>query len=177
MIEVWKDVVGYEGLYQVSNFGKVRSLAYGKKRILKQQERQHGYLSVCLYGRGGNKRNFRQVSVHRLVAEAFISNPMSLPEVNHIDENKQNNAATNLEWVTHKENCSTDSMIKRHTERQTLKPNYHKSVSQYTISGEYIATYYSAREAMRKTGVGYSNICSSMKEHRTAGGYYWRYAD
>lgn len=177
MIEIWKDVVGYEGLYQVSDFGRVRSLAYGKERILKQQERQHGYLSVCLYGRGGNKRNFKQISVHRLVAEAFIPNPKKLSEVNHIDEDKKNNKLENLEWVSHQENCSTPSLVARHRERQMRKPNCHKSVEQYTRDWKYIATYYTAREAQRKTGVGYSNISLAIKEHRTAGGYYWRFAN
>ena len=176
MIEIWKDVVGYEGLYEVSNFGNVRSIAHGRIKTLKPQKRQHGYLSVFLYGKGGNERNFRQCSVHRIVAEAFIPNRENLPEVNHIDENKQNNRVDNLEWVSHKGNCSTPSLVSRHKERQNKCPNFHKSVEQYTKDGEYIATYYSAREAQRVTGVGYSNISSSIKEHRTAGGYYWRFA-
>lgn len=175
MLEVWKDIAGYEGLYQVSNLGNVRSIKRLEK-VLKPQARKHGYLSVCLYGRGGNHRNFRQFSVHRLVAEAFIPNPRGATEVNHIDENKQNNAVDNLEWVTHQENCSTDSMVRRHKERQNKHPNYHKPVSQYTVSGDFVATYTSAREAQRQTGVGYSNISGSIKEKRTAGGYYWRFA-
>lgn len=191
MIEIWKDVVGYEGLYQVSNCGRVRSvernvsvqrsgqkyLVHYESKVLIPQERRHGYLSVCLYGRGGNKRNFKQISVHRLVAEAFIPNPKNLSEVNHIDEDKQNNKLENLEWVSHQENCSTPTLRKRHSERQSKHPNFHKTLNQYTKDGKYVATYYSAREAQRKTGVGYSNISSAIKEHRTAGGYYWCFAN
>ena len=113
MNEIWKPVVGYEGLYEVSNFGNVRSLArevcyrkngktiirHVESRVLKPGNR-HGYKGVGLCKNG--KQKCKQV--HRLVAEAFIDNPNSKQEVNHIDENTSNNHVNNLEWVTHIEN-------------------------------------------------------------------------
>lgn len=97
MEEIWKDVVGYEGLYQVSNLGQVKSLR--KNIILKQNLNQNGYPRVVL-----NNRGRKVCNVHRLVAIAFIPNPNEKPEVNHIDNNPQNSRVDNLEWVTHKEN-------------------------------------------------------------------------
>lgn len=107
MVEIWKDIDGYIGIYQVSNMGNVRSLqreefkcAQGyrvRKGVeLKPSQDQKGYLMVNLYknGKGRSRR------VHRLVAEAFIDNPMHLSEINHIDENKKNNVVSNLEWCT-----------------------------------------------------------------------------
>lgn len=113
--EIWKDIKGYEGLYQVSNFGNVKRLSsyvahngiFGKtkQRIVKVKILVpidlRGYKVLKLSKNGEEKRYY----IHRLVAETFISNPLSKPEVNHKDGNKQNNCAENLEWVTHQENC------------------------------------------------------------------------
>lgn len=109
MDEVWKPVVGYEGRYEVSNFGKVRSLdtfvvySNGRSRVHKgrvlKQETNHGYKRVVLVDVDKEKSHKR---VHRLVAEAFIPNTNSKPYINHIDHNKQNNCIENLEWAHHK---------------------------------------------------------------------------
>ena len=108
MEEIWKDIEGYEGLYQVSNLGNVKSLRkridkgkchrYFDEKILKPIETNRGYLRVKLC----KNRKIKKTRVHRLVAEAFIKRPEL--EVNHIDGNKKNNKAENLEWVTQKEN-------------------------------------------------------------------------
>lgn len=119
-IEVWKDVVGYEGLYEVSNLGKVRSLnrqyirSDGKRetvkgRILKPYTNKYGYAVVQLSDHG-KATLFR---IHRLVALAFIDNPYNKEQVNHINENKLDNRAENLEWVTCKENINHGTAPKR----------------------------------------------------------------
>ena len=122
MEEVWKPVVGFEDRYEVSNLGRLRSFPHetlicrkrGKPYVLKKrgveivpQPRRHGYMAVWLYGNGGNNgRAGKQYSVHRIVAEAFIPNPNGYAEVNHINEDKTDNRAYNLEWCTHKENSN-----------------------------------------------------------------------
>ena len=107
MKEKWKPIVGYEGLYEVSNMGRVRSLDHVdrlgrviKGKLRKEQKSSNGYRQVCLSKNGQHKIAL----IHRLVASAFIDNPKRLPEVNHIDENKTNNIASNLEWCTRKYN-------------------------------------------------------------------------
>ena len=103
--QIWKEIPNYEGKYQVSNTGKVRSLNYkrtGKTKILKIREDKNGYTVVTLT-KNSKKKTY---SVHRLVAQAFIPNPNDLPEVNHKDENPANNFYTNLEWCTHEYNIN-----------------------------------------------------------------------
>ena len=98
--EIWKDISGYEGRYQVSTKGRVRSLKNGKVTILKLIKGNRGYLYVCLY-KNCKSRNWR---INRLVAEAFIPNPLNLPVVHHRNNNHADNNVTNLEWVTDEEN-------------------------------------------------------------------------
>lgn len=122
MEEIWKPVVGFETRYEVSNLGRVRSLPHesivvrkkGKSYVLRKrgayvspQPRRHGYLGVWLYGNGGNNgRAGKQYALHRIVAEAFIENPTGYKEVNHINENKTDNRACNLEWCSHIQNSN-----------------------------------------------------------------------
>lgn len=109
MQEIWKDVKEYEGLYQVSNYGRVKSISYfnhankksyPRNKILKPLKNEKGYLRIDLAKNGKSKK----VRIHRLVAQTFISNPNNYQEVNHIDGNKQNNRVDNLEWCTHSYN-------------------------------------------------------------------------
>lgn len=111
-MEVWKDIVGYEGLYQVSNTGEVISLNYnnnGKEKKLRKGINENGYEHVRLY-KNGKGKTYR---VNRLVAMGFIPNPNNYPEVNHIDENKVNNSINNLEWCTRKYNANYGTRNKR----------------------------------------------------------------
>jgi hypothetical protein len=104
LIEIWKPILGYEGLYEISSFGRVKSLPRNstikKERFLKQHDAGHGYLVVNL----SKRINQRTIRVHRLVAEHFIKKIQGKPEINHIDGLKINNNKNNLEWVTNKEN-------------------------------------------------------------------------
>ena len=117
-IEIWKDVKGYESLYQVSNLGRIRSIKNGIK-IKKQYERPNGYMQVCLCQNG----KITTYKTHRLVAEAFIPNINNLPEVNHKDENKINNCVDNLEWCTssYNKNYGTRNTKCMHTKRCSCK--------------------------------------------------------
>lgn len=100
-MEIWRDIEGYEGLYQVSSWGRVRIVFCNDLyKILNPETTKKGYLRVDLYN-GPSRKHFK---VHRLVAKAFIPNPKNKPQVNHKDGNKKNNSVTNLEWVTDAEN-------------------------------------------------------------------------
>ena len=115
MKEIWKDIKGYEGKYQVSNLGRVKSLNYkrtGEEKILKPTKTEKGYLFVCLR-RNSKAKSYR---VHRLVAEHFIPNTDTNLEVNHKDENKENNCVTNLEWCTHIYNVNYGTRNQRQSE-------------------------------------------------------------
>ncbi len=133
--EIWKDIVNYEGYYQISNFGNVRSLdrvikksngVYQPRRgaMLKKILNEDGYPTVKLSKDGCSNR----VTVHRLVAIAFVPNPNNLPEVNHIDFDRHNSMASNLEWVDHKENIHYTIKAGRHNCNRDLfgsnNPNY-----------------------------------------------------
>jgi hypothetical protein len=193
-MEIWIPVKGYEGLYEVSDLGRVRSFdkyvlctsngvemnILHRGKILKPAKRRHGYLAVMLYGRGGHKtRNCKQFSVHRLVAEAFIPNSGNLPEVNHKDECKTNNCAENLEWVTRLENVNYGTAKTRRAKKAV---NGKKSVAiqQFTKDGELVKTYPSLAEVHRQTGYGQANICrcaQGSKQYSHAYGYVWRYVN
>lgn len=176
-METWKSIVGYEGLYEISNEGNVRSLFQRSNRwkpgILKPQKDKDGYLQVklCKDGKG------KVMKVHRLVAQAFIPNPLNLETVNHKDENKQNNAVSNLEWLSMKDNLNYGTHNQRVAEANVNHPKKSKPVQMSDKStGELLATYPSAHEAKRVTGIAHSSICKCcLGKYKSAGGYIWRY--
>ena len=151
MEEQWKTIQGYEN-YEVSSEGDIRNK---KGKILKPGKNSCGYLYVVLY-KNGKRKNFL---VHRLVAIAFIPNPENKPTVNHIDENKENNDVSNLEWMT-----------------QAEQIEYSKTRKVYCV--ELDKTFGSIMEAERLTGVSYHCIgkCCQGK-HQTAGKMHWKYVD
>ena len=171
MEEEWRDVVGYEGKYQISSLGRVRSLDYrrtGRTQVLKPGTVRNGYLFVVLYNDGKTKNFY----IHRLVAEAFIPNPNGFPEVNHIDEKKANNCVDNLEWCTAKDNINYGTGIARHAAALS------RPVQQFSKDGRLITVWPSTHEAERQTGVNQSIICKCCNGKRhTAGGYKWCYAE
>ena len=149
-MEKWKDIHGYEGVYQVSNLGKVKRLTYEtrnpsprangsilkfKEHLLKLRKTTDGYLSVMLY-KNGKPTDYK---VHRLVATAFVFNPDNLPEVNHKDENKENNHSDNLEWCDHLYN------------------------SNYGTRGERIGGKHSRSVQCVETGIVYSSVAKASR--------------
>ena len=192
MEEIWKDVVGFEGSYKVSNLGRVKSLDRtvtvhrGKYvyqcqiqgRVLKPTVQNHGYLGVWLYGKGGvSNRNGRIYGIHRIVADAFCEKSDEDCEVNHINENKADNRACNLEWCTHKENSSYGTRGKRIGKANT-NGKKSKAVVQLTLNGDFVAEYPSLAEIRRQTGFNHKNICRLLKGYgETAYGYKWQYAN
>ena len=163
-MEIWRDIEGYEGLYQISNKGNVKSLKYGKERILRPGIDGYGYMFVCLC----NDNVMKYFKLHRLVAQAFIPNPRNLQEVNHKDENKLNNCVENLEWMTHIDNCNYGTRNKRIS----------RKILQYFRSGEFIREWPSALEVGRVLGINRGNIASCCKGKRNfAGDYRWKYKE
>lgn len=171
-LEIWKPVVGYEEYYEVSNFGRVRSLdrwvkhrhkdckAFKKGKMLNEKDNGHGYKAVHLTV----NRITKDYYIHRLVAMAFLPNPNNLPEVNHKDDNPANNCLDNLEWCTAQYNDKY-GIHKYASSKETFM---------FTINGNYIDCFVSCTEAERITGAkGVSAVCSGRR--KSAGGYIWRY--
>lgn len=155
MEEIYKDVIGYEGLYEVSNQGNVKSLK--RNKILSPGIVNGGYFTVVLC-KNGEVKHYR---VHRLVAEAFIPNPARLPEINHINKDKTDNRAENLEWCDRQYN---------------IDYSLSKQVAQYDFSGNLINVWKSVNEIQRQLGFSSSHISHCcLGKYKTMYGYVWRY--
>lgn len=189
-MEIWKDIKNYEGLYQVSNLGNVRSLDRIRKqfnhngiatvkykgRILKKQlQKRTGYRTVTLYD---NNRNGKIKSIHRLVAETFLDNPNDYPVINHKDGNKLNNNVNNLEWCTVSHNVKhaySIGLVKIKKLYGKENPKARK-VEQYDLENNFIKLWYSIIDASNDLKIDSSSISAVCKEKRkTAGGYIWKY--
>lgn len=172
--EIWLPIEGFEGLYEVSNLGRVKSLRDNKTRkekILRQGKRKDGYLIVTLWKEGKVKICY----VHRLVAKAFIQNPNGYRCVNHKDECKTNNCVNNLEWCTQKYNNIYGSRLKKVSEKLTNRQDQSKRVYQYSKDGVLVGIWQSTNEAGRN-GFNQGHVASccngDRKQHR---GYIWSY--
>lgn len=163
MEEIWKDIPGYEGLYRISNTGRVLVLASGE--FLTQRKNKDGYLRVKLWANG--KRRF--MYVQRLVAVAFVPNPDKLPEVNHKDERKNNNCAENLEWCTHHYNMNYGT--------RTTRAAITRSRPVVQIKGGVVVKRWESAKAAESDGFDHRHIsgCCNGKR-RTHKGYEWRFA-
>ena len=169
-MEEWRDIKNYEGIYQISNEGRVCSLKFGKNKILKNR-RCLGYWQVVLYKNGVGKPQ----TIHRLVAEAFIPNPNNLPCVNHKDENRANCISDNLEWCTYEYNSNYGTRNERNSENLINREDLSKQVYQYTLDGELVKIWESAHECGRN---GFTQSCVSkccLGYTKTHKGYRWSY--
>lgn len=179
MMEIFKDIKGYEGIYQVSNIGRVKSLNYnhtGKENILNPIKNNRGYLQVSLCINGKRKA----YKIHRLVCETFLNNPENKKTVNHRNGIKTDNRLDNLEFATHSENH-------KHAYKELCRKGplfckfgkYHpksKQVCRYTKSGDYIDEFTCLMEAERITNINNCSISSCCKgKLKSAGGYIWKY--
>lgn len=177
-MEIWKEIKGYEGRYEVSNFGRVRSMSHLTPSKGGRMRLSPGKILALRYANNGRPKVHlskpglcKWHSVHRLVAFAFCDGYFEGAQVNHIDENPANNRADNLEWCTASYNTSyghrNDTMINQRK----------KAVNQYTIGGTFIKTFSILNLAARETGISAAHICDVCKGKRnTAGGFIWKYS-
>lgn len=173
MSEIWKDIKGFEGLYQISNGGRIKSLRKSTKHFnqpfhyLSPTVSNTGYYQVTLYKTPKSKKKFL---VHRLVATHFLPNPENYPCVNHKDENKLNNNIENLEWCTYQYNNAYGTARIRATETSSIQ------VQQFTIDGVWIATYQSATIAAKLLNISKTSIADCCRgKAQFAHGYVWKY--
>lgn len=166
-MEVWKDIKGYEGIYQISSFGRVKRIDGKDERtkwLLSPIKQKRGYLYVCLCKNGKSSNR----TIHRLVAEAFIPNKEGLPCVNHKDENKQNNRLDNLEWCTYKYNSNYGSAIKRSSTRRSKRVRC-------LDTG---AVFDSIKDASEACGIDARRISDVLKGRRKSNSYLrWEYVE
>ena len=182
MEEIWKAIPDYEGYYEVSNTGKIRSVTrtiiykngavhnFIGKELKQDIEKNQGYYRICL-NKNGIKKTFK---VHRLVALAFIPNPDNLPFVNHKDENKLNNNVDNLEWCTAEYNINYGTR----TERQSLSTTNHQVVMCDKDTHEPIKEFFNSRVAAEYFNGNTSNILKVISGRgNSAYGYWWKYKE
>ena len=186
--DIWLPVVGFEGLYDVSNFGRVRSVFYHKKRgpFMMKFFRHSNYFGdddnryriVTLWK---DKKKYK-IFVHVLVATAFIPNPEGKKEVDHINGIRYDNRVENLRWVTRSENRQNPISKKRMSDAHRgcfgAKNNYHHGVVQLTMDGKFIKEWESISTAVRMLGVRQSGVTACcVGRYGSSGGYKWKYIE
>lgn len=171
MKEKWKDIKGYEGLYQVSSFGRIKTISHwqtysnGDRHFYNERVRTPGvgptgYLSIRLGSKG------REAGVHRIVAEAFLTRVPGKNDVNHIDGNKSNNRVDNLEWVDRKENMQHCREVLKKKTGKTKVP---------VLCIETRETFESLSDASTIKNINLAHLCQVVNGHRhTTGGYHWK---
>ena len=185
--EIWKPINGYEGIYEISNFGRVKRLARQytcrqwqggtshcqlEQMYIKPTISNSGYERVALYKRIDGKLYASYESVHRLVAKYFIDNPNQYPCVNHLDCNRLNNRVDNLEW------CTSSHNVKYSYDKGFRKPPHMKQIAQLDLKGNVIAKWDSIAEASRRCGIVKANIGKVLHGERSqAGGFRWAFIE
>lgn len=172
MTEIWKDINGYEGLYQISNLGNIKSLARKTKNqycksdsIMEKRLSKNGYYRIGLF----KNKHQKHFAIHRLVAEAFIPNPSNLPCVNHKDEIKTNNVVDNLEWCTVEYNNTYGNRVKN------MCKSKEKKIIQYDLNGNVVKIWSSQKEAIEKLNISnhITDVCNNKRN--SCGGYKWEF--
>ena len=180
-MEEWRDVKGYEGRYEVSSFGNIKSLISGGK-IMKPNFVGRGYATVELF----NGHKGQRILIHRIVAKAFIPNPNNHPIINHIDENKTNNCMDNLEWCTYSHNSRHGTMQQRRMAGTDYGTALRKEIAIKNgkmackpivqIGKNFITEWDSAKQASSTLKINASHIAETCKGKRSsAGGFDWKY--
>lgn len=181
-MEEWRDIKDYEGFYQISNLGRVKSFKnkkHPKLLTICMDSSQYLYVGLSLHGKTKNHR------IHRLVAQAFIPNPENKPQVNHKDEDKTNNKVENLEWMTAKENANYGTRIQR------IIPKMKKSLTGRTLTREHVQKmgkkvvcletgeiFDSTMDVERNKGIAHNSISKCCKgKANIAGGFHWSYVN
>lgn len=177
MKEIWKDIPGWEGRYQASNLGRIKSLMYygreGKEGLLKPATDKQGYLRVALC----RNKKLHTYLVHRLVWIAFNGPVTEGLYINHINEDKQDARLENLNLLTRQENCTWGTVVERISKKLTNREDLSKPVIKLSKDNEILHFYPSIKQAERECGIHSSNIYKCINGKRnTAGGYKWKYA-
>ena len=189
--EAWKDIPGYNGRYQASNLGRIRSMdrevtksngskEFYKGKVLKPFVGTNGYLYITIAEEPGK---FRPRRLHRVIAETFIPNPLNLPQINHINEDKTDNRVCNLEWCTAEYNTFYGHRIEKFAKSNRNNPALSKGVNQYDLEGNYLRNFPSAAEASRYLGRDCVAACRIgqccrhlFKTGNSAYGYLWEFS-
>lgn len=185
-MEEWRDIPGYEGLYQVSNLGRVKSLFRYRvskggcycpvvEKIKAQKLTKDGYFETTLC----KNKQLKSIRVHRLVAQAFIPNPNNYSVINHIDENPKNNKVENLEWCTVAYNSSYGTARERCSITRNLNQKQSKPVLQLDLNNNVIKKWLSIHQIHKELGYARAVIsacCNNKPHNKTAYGYIWKFA-
>ena len=182
--EIWRDIPGYEGLYQISNLGRVKSLNHlikhlGGERLIKgkvlapRKNKNNGYLYIILSKDGTSKTK----TIHRIVSQVFINNPNNLPEVDHINRDRTDNRVNNLRWVDRLTQCKNKNYKNIADAVKITGKKNSKPVLQYTLDNIFVAEYQSAAEAARQTGFNAAHIskCCNGKKYKKVGNFIWKF--
>lgn len=177
VIEEWKNIVGYEGLYMVSNLGRIKSLNYHnehREEIMKPNVWNGGYLKIGLYKNGKFKRYF----VHRIVAEAFIPNTENKPYIDHINTLRSDNRVENLRWCTRQENMNNPLTLVKHKQKMLGNGCNNKPIVQLSTDNSLLGVYKSITSASKQLGYnnGYIGQCCNGQREKMYG-YQWQYVE